>query len=62
MPQEAGHIISFDFRKLHFILDAEANVFRKLKFPTKVCACVCVPVCLCVCACCFCLMHPCRRF
>ena len=33
--QEAGPIISFDFRKLHFILDGEANTFRKLKYPTK---------------------------
>lgn len=32
---EAGPIISFDFRKLHFILDGEANTFRKLKYPTK---------------------------
>lgn len=34
-PQEAGPIISFDFRKLHFILDGEANTFKKLKYPTK---------------------------
>lgn len=34
-PQEAGPIISFDFRKLHFILDPEDFVFRKLKYPTK---------------------------
>lgn len=34
--QEAGPIISFDFRKLHFILDSEDLTFRKLKYPTKV--------------------------
>lgn len=34
--QESGPIISFDFRKLHFILDGEDLTFRKLKYPTKV--------------------------
>lgn len=34
--QESGPIISFDFRKLHFILDSEDLTFRKLKYPTKV--------------------------
>jgi hypothetical protein len=34
--QEGSPIISFDFRKLHFILDAEDGMFRKLKYPTKV--------------------------
>lgn len=32
---EGSPIISFDFRKLHFILDAEDGMFRKLKYPTK---------------------------
>lgn len=34
--QETGPIISFDFRKLHFILDSADLTFRKLKYPTKV--------------------------
>ncbi|PSC72522.1 putative manganese-transporting ATPase PDR2 [Micractinium conductrix] len=32
---EQGPIISFDFRKLHFILDGQENAFKKLKYPTK---------------------------
>ncbi len=36
LPQEAGRIVSFDFRKLHFILDEGDMTFRKLKYPTKV--------------------------
>lgn len=35
-PQEAGPIVSFDFRKLHFLLDGDSLTFRKLKYPTKV--------------------------
>lgn len=34
--QDAGPIISFDFRKLHFILDPKDGMFHKLKYPTKV--------------------------
>lgn len=32
---DAGPIISFDFRKLHFILDPKDGMFHKLKYPTK---------------------------
>jgi hypothetical protein len=36
LPQESGPLVSFDFRKLHFILDTRDATFRKLQYPVHV--------------------------
>lgn len=37
--QESQPVVGFTFRQLRFLYDTDAGCFKKLKYPTKVCAC-----------------------